>query len=427
MGIYTASLWTLITSSANVPPFDENVYTLKATIDDTSHTMPGNPYLYPVNLQVGQNLFNVFTAPSGANQIELLCISTSIEQDFFTYGCPYQNSWIIRTDLRSGSCQESGSANWQGLYPLEVYVIGIDSNNNYYYTNTSIPNGADTAFVCVDVAFGQSLVSVDIDIIAGVPIEYEVIPCGACGQPNQLYFDVEYAVVVPKSVTSSIFPAELIDISGSNYAIKVSSSADGLIANVDMGISWITASDIPVYYTASFGAVYYSTAISASVQRNDCPSGEEGSFVLYTLPVSYSSSPISQIDAQNSASAYFNSTSQSYANTYGTCTPTGSAGITLEIYGQYNGTDAEVEYRVNGGSWNYIGYTLNQTCDILVLVGGLSEADSIEIQPVGLVGVISGTDTGACPGSASGCGYNYTVGPNLLQSVYITVDGSISC
>ena len=50
MGIYTASFWTKITSSATIPVFDENVYTLKATIDDTGHQDPGSPYAYPINL-----------------------------------------------------------------------------------------------------------------------------------------------------------------------------------------------------------------------------------------------------------------------------------------------------------------------------------------------------------------------------------------
>jgi hypothetical protein len=66
---------------------------------------------------------------------------------------------------------------------------------------------------------------------------------------------------------------------------------------------------------------YYNSQISASVQKNDCTICQTGSFVTYTLPASQSqfTSTCSLAEAQNSASVYYNSTSQSYANTNGTC------------------------------------------------------------------------------------------------------------
>jgi hypothetical protein len=67
---------------------------------------------------------------------------------------------------------------------------------------------------------------------------------------------------------------------------------------------------------------YYNSQISNSIQKNDCTICQTGSFVTYTLPASQSqyTSTCSLAEAQNSASAYYNSTSQSYANTNGTCT-----------------------------------------------------------------------------------------------------------
>lgn len=81
---------------------------------------------------------------------------------------------------------------------------------------------------------------------------------------------------------------------------------------------------------------YYNTQISASVQRNTCTgSYETGSFVLYTIPANTFSSSVSQVDAQTSASVYFAANSQSYANTYGTCSynpPMPITSSTLEFY-----------------------------------------------------------------------------------------------
>ena len=65
---------------------------------------------------------------------------------------------------------------------------------------------------------------------------------------------------------------------------------------------------------------FYSTQISASVQKNDCDAPcFTGSFSLVTLPASYSFNSCSQATAQTTAQAYFNSISQSQANASGSC------------------------------------------------------------------------------------------------------------
>ena len=77
----------------------------------------------------------------------------------------------------------------------------------------------------------------------------------------------------------------------------------------------------------------YSTAISASVQKNDCAFGPEyGTFINVSLPASYSVSSCSLAEAQTSAQNYFNSISQSTANTSGSCFTTQS--VTF-YFGQY--------------------------------------------------------------------------------------------
>jgi hypothetical protein len=67
---------------------------------------------------------------------------------------------------------------------------------------------------------------------------------------------------------------------------------------------------------------YYNTATSSIVQKNNCPVCQTGSFVTYSLAASQSqfTSTCSFAEAQSNFIAYFNSTSQSYANTNGGCT-----------------------------------------------------------------------------------------------------------
>ena len=247
MGLYTASLWTLLTSSANIPPFSPSVYTLKATIDNTGHVLPGSPYVYPINLSPGQNLYTIFTAPSGSHVVELLCLSSSFK--------PYpqgggDNDWIARISLRSGSCASSGSINNPTGGPLSVYFTAIDDNNEYYYLDTEIAINASFGQISFPVNGYNNLVSITIEIWGSSNLDYEVNPCGTCGQPNPVYFDNDYVVVQPMSITSSIFPAQLVVISGSNYGAKVSSSVNGLFANTDIEIGWSGGN--PKYYTGSY-------------------------------------------------------------------------------------------------------------------------------------------------------------------------------
>jgi hypothetical protein len=78
------------------------------------------------------------------------------------------------------------------------------------------------------------------------------------------------------------------------------------------------------------GTPFYSTAISASVYKNNCTgSFSTGSFETVTLAASYSSDYCSQEAAQAVAQAYFNANSQSWANASGSCSPTASYFPTL--------------------------------------------------------------------------------------------------
>lgn len=80
----------------------------------------------------------------------------------------------------------------------------------------------------------------------------------------------------------------------------------------------VSQSNANTYGSCSYWS-YYSTAISASVQKNDCTGSYTGSTVVVTLAASYSFDSCSQSTAQATAQAYFNSISQSQANASGSC------------------------------------------------------------------------------------------------------------
>lgn len=67
--------------------------------------------------------------------------------------------------------------------------------------------------------------------------------------------------------------------------------------------------------------LFSSIALSQSFTRNNCPSGQTGSTVTFTVAAGMFSSAISQADADQQALNYINSNGQAYANNNGSCTP----------------------------------------------------------------------------------------------------------
>lgn len=65
---------------------------------------------------------------------------------------------------------------------------------------------------------------------------------------------------------------------------------------------------------------YYNTGVYRYLAKNNCPPGDVGSGVSYTVPAAKYSSLISQADADQQAQADLNANAQNYANTNGTCT-----------------------------------------------------------------------------------------------------------
>ncbi len=68
--------------------------------------------------------------------------------------------------------------------------------------------------------------------------------------------------------------------------------------------------------------LFYNIIMSQSFTKNDCPSGQVGSSVLFTVPSGMFSSGNNQADADLMALNYINANGQTYANSIGTCTIT---------------------------------------------------------------------------------------------------------
>ena len=128
--------------------------------------------------------------------------------------------------------------------------------------------------------------------------------CGTC-ETGSIYTTIVAANTFSSSISQSIAQA-----SASAYLTSV------------------TQSNANTFGSCSYWS-YYSTAISASVQKNDCTTCLIPSYANVILPASYSFDSCSQATAQSIAQTYFNSISQSQANISGSCLSGSSASGTL--------------------------------------------------------------------------------------------------
>jgi hypothetical protein len=115
---------------------------------------------------------------------------------------------------------------------------------------------------------------------------------------------------------------------------SIAVSSCGNIVKVAYTMTPFSASDATfANFRVDKVGLYYNTAISATVQKNDCSAGPEyGTFVNVSIPASQSYSSCSQADAQSQAQIYFNSVSQSLANTSGSCFTTQSVRFYFDQY-----------------------------------------------------------------------------------------------
>jgi hypothetical protein len=95
---------------------------------------------------------------------------------------------------------------------------------------------------------------------------------------------------------------------------------------------------------------WYSAAESGNFTRNNCPSGQTGSTVTYSVAQYAYSSYISQADANQQAINQVNASGQNYANTNGTCSVTCSFTWQSPI----NGYEGNISESNNTGSFTIV-------------------------------------------------------------------------
>jgi YD repeat-containing protein len=117
-------------------------------------------------------------------------------------------------------------------------------------------------------------------------------------------------------------------------------------------------------------SLFYNSVVSGGFYKNDCGTGYNGSYVIYTVPAHKYSSPVSQSDANQLAQNEMYAQGQAYANAQGTCTAIVCSGedrkmvngvceIGVKVYTKsiYLGGDPEAyqcyyHYEWSDGSWS---------------------------------------------------------------------------
>lgn len=95
----------------------------------------------------------------------------------------------------------------------------------------------------------------------------------------------------------------------------------------------------------------------------------------------------------------------------------------LYVYANYQTTQDELGYTINGGPYLAIGQITTTSCTYVMTITGLQVGDTIVFKT--LLDCSIGGDTTTCPNSAGGCTYTHNfVGTTY---VYLTIDASNCC
>ena len=155
-------------------------------------------------------------------------------------------------------------------------------------------------------------------------VTFGITGSNCCNNPNYVTIKIDYTSgSCPATPTNTVY-----ETVPNSYPINVDlfaalAGSPGVncvtmsVANLCYGIP-VTGS-YALVFTGSVSGSYGNTAISASTQKNNCPTCQTGSFYTTFIAANTFSSSISQSIAQASASAYLTSVSQSNANTFGSC------------------------------------------------------------------------------------------------------------
>ena len=152
-------------------------------------------------------------------------------------------------------------------------------------------------------------------------------------------------------------------VSTTDYKLQSTSSAINAGVNVGLTSDYLKNAlvglpDIGAYESTGSNTpsiVYYNGQSIATATKNDCGTGYTGSTVTYTVAAQKYSSAVSQIDADNKATADLNDNKQTYANANGTCT---TVATTPTYYNTQNSATATKNDCVTGYTGSVVTYTI---------------------------------------------------------------------
>lgn len=136
----------------------------------------------------------------------------------------------------------------------------------------------------------------------------------------------------------------LIDINGTQQVVVSTSGSPVTIGTVNISSG---------FYIYGYATYFSNTAQSGTFTRNNCPAGQVGSNVVYTVAANTHYSGISQADANAKAMAVVNANGQNYANTNGTCVPSTPTNCTFTWASGINSVGAS-SVVANGYTVNFI-------------------------------------------------------------------------
>lgn len=266
--------------------------------------------------------------------------------------CNNPNSVVVRAEFGTGSCPQTASlTSYVTLPNVNPIVVNYASLLVGYPTVNCVT--MSVANLCYGLGITGSYSLVFTGSLSG---SFGNVAISASAQKNNC----------PVCQTGSFYTTIV-----SSGTFNSTSSQANANAQAVAYLTSVSQSNANTYGSCSIN-YYYNTQISASIQKNDCGDCYTGSFSLVTVPPSQSVSTCSLSEAQTNAQNYFNSVSQSWANSSGSCATGSTFCITLRTSFQSDVTDtsnfpvtmsllytasaATTAPSENDASWSVIGY-----------------------------------------------------------------------
>jgi uncharacterized repeat protein (TIGR02543 family) len=168
---------------------------------------------------------------------------------------------------------------------------------------------------------------------------------------------------------------------------------------------------------------YWNVAKSGTAVRNNCPSGQSGSSVTYTVAAHTHSSTVSQAAADALAQADVDANKQAYANTNGSCTVNPPTSYTVTYYAQGGVAVSGSPFTAAAGSSHTIRST---TRSGFTLDGWATSSSGAKVYDIDQVITVNGNISlyakWMADGGGGGTTYEVAFNPSNL---YLNSDGSV--